>query len=71
MLAKFEREVDPENILDPAERARRAEYKRRAHMQRLALKSAQARRKARDLTAAARDADAELSTLEVGGPDAA
>lgn len=44
-LAKFEREADPEGKLDPAERERRALALRRAHMSRLALKSAQARRR--------------------------
>lgn len=43
--ARFEREVDPEGVLDPPERARRGEYARKAYMARLALKSAQARRK--------------------------
>jgi hypothetical protein len=43
--ARFEREVDPDSLLDPVERARRAEHARRAHFQRLALKSAQARRR--------------------------
>ena len=43
--ARFEREVDPTGVLDPAERARRAEHLRRAHYQRMALKSVQARRK--------------------------
>lgn len=42
-LARFEREVDPEGTLPPAERQRRAESAMKAHMQRLALKSAQAR----------------------------
>ncbi|MFN8037887.1 MAG: hypothetical protein U0Q07_01635 [Acidimicrobiales bacterium] len=41
---KFAAEVDPEGVLDPAERARRVESKRKAHFARLALKSAQARR---------------------------
>lgn len=45
MLDKFEREVDPNNELTPAERAKRAEFARRAYFQRLALKSAQARRR--------------------------
>lgn len=44
-VAKFEREVDPEGVLDPAERARRADHARRAFYARLALKSAQARRR--------------------------
>lgn len=41
---RFEREVDPDGALPPAERARRAEHARKAYMLRLALKSAQARR---------------------------
>jgi hypothetical protein len=45
MLDKFERQVDPEGILPPAERAVRAEHARKAHFKRLALKSAQARRR--------------------------
>lgn len=44
-LSKFEREVDPDNVLDPAERARRADHARKAHFTRLALKSAKARRR--------------------------
>lgn len=43
-LDRFEREVDPDGILDPAERTKRADRSRRAYMQRLALKSAKARR---------------------------
>lgn len=41
---RFEREVDPDGVLPPAERARRAENARQAYFARLALKSAQARR---------------------------
>lgn len=44
-LERFEREVDPDGVLTPFERARRAEAARKAHMQRLAIKSAEARRK--------------------------
>jgi hypothetical protein len=44
MLAKFEQQVDPDGTLPPAERAKRAKNLRRAHMQRLALKSAKTRR---------------------------
>jgi hypothetical protein len=44
-FAKFERIVDPHNELTPVERARRAERERKAHMQRMALKSARARRR--------------------------
>ncbi|MGH3549765.1 MAG: hypothetical protein ACRDQU_16995 [Pseudonocardiaceae bacterium] len=43
LMARFEREVDPDRTLLPAERARRADSARKAHMQRLALASAKAR----------------------------
>ena len=42
-MARFEREVDPEGALGPAERARRAECAKRAHFLRLALRSADVR----------------------------
>jgi hypothetical protein len=45
LVARFEREVDPDGVLPPAERARRVESARKAHMQRLALLSAKARSK--------------------------
>jgi len=44
---RFEEQVDPEGVLPPDERRRRAEHARRAHMQRLAARSAQARRRRR------------------------
>ena len=47
-LDKFEHEVDPNNELSPAERAIRAEHLRKAHFKRLALKSAQSRRRGGD-----------------------
>jgi hypothetical protein len=43
-LAKFERQADPDGVLPPAERQRRAEQLRSAHFARLALASAKARR---------------------------
>lgn len=43
-MARFEREVDPDNQLDPAERAIRAEHARKAHMTRMSLRAAEARR---------------------------
>lgn len=43
LLDKFRREVDPNNELPEAERERRAQAARRAHMQRLALASSKAR----------------------------
>jgi hypothetical protein len=42
-LTKFEREVDPDGLLDPEERTRRAEAARKAHMRRLALASSKKR----------------------------
>ena len=44
-LDRFERQVDPEGELAPADRARRAAHARSAYFLSLALKSAQARRK--------------------------
>jgi len=44
LLAKFERQVDPDGQLTPEERRRRALHARRAHMARLALASARSRR---------------------------
>jgi hypothetical protein len=44
-LDRFEREVDPDGALPVAERLRRAEHAKRAHMLRLALRSARARRR--------------------------
>lgn len=48
----------------------RAAHLRKAHFARLALKSAQARRKARELTDAATAAERELASLTGGGADA-
>jgi hypothetical protein len=45
-LDRFEREVDPEGVLSEGERARRAEHARKRYMTGLALRSAQARRRA-------------------------
>lgn len=45
LLDKFEKQADPEGKLLPAERAKAAESLRRAYYARLALKSAQARRR--------------------------
>lgn len=40
---RFLREVDPEGILDPAERARRAASARKAHFARMSYQAARAR----------------------------
>lgn len=45
LLDKFEKQVDPDGTLAPAERAKRAENARKAYFKRLALKSAQARKR--------------------------
>jgi hypothetical protein len=50
MFDRFEKEVDPDGILAPAERAKRAANARSAYYKRLALKSARARRARRGLT---------------------
>jgi hypothetical protein len=42
-MDRFDREVDPDGTLDPAERARRAEHARKAYFAQLALKSSKAR----------------------------
>jgi hypothetical protein len=42
-LSRFERQVDPDGILDPQERARRAEHAKKAYFLKLALASAKAR----------------------------
>ena len=68
LLARFERDVDPDGLLLADERERRAEHARKAYFQRLALKSARARRRSRELAAEADAADAEVSTV---GGDAA
>ena len=67
LMAKFERQVDPEGMLPHEERARRAEHARKAHFARLALKSARARRRSRELDSEAEAADRELDALAGGG----
>ncbi len=47
-LRRFLEEADPDGRLPPAERHRRAESLLKAHMARLALRSAQARRRRRN-----------------------
>jgi hypothetical protein len=42
--ARFEKEVDPDGILEPTERARRAEHARKEYYTRLAYASLRARR---------------------------
>ena len=42
-LARFEHQVDPDHVLPPDERARRAEYALKAHMTSLALRASRAK----------------------------
>lgn len=42
-LSRFEREVDPDGVLDPQDRARRAEHAKKAYFIKLALASRKAR----------------------------
>jgi hypothetical protein len=44
-LSRFEREVDPEGLLEPQERARRAEHAKKAYFLKLAAESSKARSK--------------------------
>ena len=66
LMARFEREVDPDGTLPPDERARRAENARKAYFLRLSLKSARSRRRSKALTAEAESAEAELNALGDG-----
>jgi len=43
-LRRFEKQVDPEGLLEPQERGRRAQHARAAWMRKLAIQSANARR---------------------------
>jgi hypothetical protein len=54
-LGRFEREVDPQGVLDPEERARRALHARKAYFSRLAFKRSRAQ------TGRSRPADASAS----------
>ncbi|OKJ06798.1 hypothetical protein [Kitasatospora sp. CB01950] len=48
-MARFEGEVDPDGVLTPEERLRRAEHARKAYFSRLALLAAQKRRLEREM----------------------
>ncbi|UIJ34503.1 hypothetical protein [Allobranchiibius sp. GilTou73] len=61
--APARRALDARFLAEAGGNEERAEQLRKAHFQRLALKSAQSRRRAREATAAADAADAEMSDL--------
>ncbi|MDX3662373.1 hypothetical protein PV646_34145 [Streptomyces sp. ID05-26A] len=43
-LDRFEKQVDPDGTMDPAERSRRAESAKKAHFLKMAARSAEVRR---------------------------
>jgi len=65
LMQKFEDQVDPDGTLPPDERARRAEHARKAYFQRLALKSAKARRLRADANALDADVEAVIRDANV------
>lgn len=69
LRAKFEREADPDGTLPLDERTRRADHLMRAHMQRMSLRAAQARRKAKEYIEQADAAEHELAELDAGPDD--
>lgn len=64
--SKFEDQIDPERKLPAAERAQRADAARRAHYKRMALKSAQVRRRRRELEADEAELAADRSQTDLG-----
>lgn len=46
-LSRFEREVDPDGVLSPEERAVRARHAKAAHMRRMSMAAAKARKSAK------------------------
>lgn len=73
-LDTFEQQVDPDGKLTPAERAVRVENARRAYFQRLALKSAKSRRRAKEARAEADQLDRDAIEADAAilrGGDAA
>lgn len=64
LFDKFEHEADPDGVLSPADRQRRAEHLRKAYFQRLALKSARARRKAKEARDTAVDLEEQADEVD-------
>jgi hypothetical protein len=59
-MDRFEREVDPDGLLTPSERRRRAEHARKAHMTALALRSSRVRSKGKAPVVVETSTEAEL-----------
>jgi hypothetical protein len=68
--ARFERQVDPDGVLDPAERERRADRARKAYMLRLSARSAEARRKSKADAEDQTPASAKEARRAAGEPSA-
>jgi len=66
-LDRFEREVDPDGLMSPADRAKAAENARKVHFQRLARRSAQARKRAKVATEEAEAAEREVTEAQAAG----
>lgn len=66
-LARFDRSVDPDGVLPPEERARRATYARKAYMGKLALKASRAR--SRHMKTGARVSETSQAPVEGGRRD--
>jgi hypothetical protein len=62
-FATFEQAVDPDGVLSADERAKRADNLHRAHLQQMALKSAQARRLRAQLAQLKQQAGADAEEL--------
>ena len=70
-FGRFERLVDPAGVLEPGERARRAEHARKAHMLRMSLAAVKARRLRAEADELDSSAAAGLAEFDLeGGPDA-
>src|SRR6478735_5817258 len=65
-IKRFERIVDPDGVLDPVERAKRANNARQAHMKQMARKSVKVRKqqKAQRLRDEAARVEAEIDDVE-------
>jgi membrane-bound lytic murein transglycosylase B len=63
-LDRFEKQVDPDGVMDLVTRVKAAENARRAYFQRLGRRSGQARAKAKSLLAEADAADRDLAEAQ-------
>jgi hypothetical protein len=71
LRAKFAREIDPDGTLPADELEKRIDLLVSAHMTRMSLRAARARRRAREQAAEAERAEAELAEFTGGRGDVA